>query len=108
MINGIPREGRHPSRADLADGRDGRRVLRISVDKKAQGFCGVWIHLFNSFEPPDSWIYLNAKPFTALSFWVRGQTGTEKMNLKLADASGCIQSDCSLQSGQKVVSFLTR
>jgi len=89
-------------------GGDGGRVLRISVDKKVQGFCGVWIHRFNSFEPLDSWTYLNAKPFTALSFRVRGQIGPEKMNLKLADASGCIQSDCSLQSGQKVVSFLTR
>ena len=79
---------RAPSRgaaAPVPDLRGGRysRVLRMQADRKAAGFCGVWLHLFNSsgLQPQ----FFDATQFKYLSFWVRGQVGGERLTIKLAD-----------------------
>ena len=74
------------SSVELADTRDGDRALRFTFNRKKEGYCGFWIQLFNSFDSPDERIYLDSSPFSALSFWVRGSAGGEKVMLKVADA----------------------
>jgi hypothetical protein len=81
------------AKAELADAKDGRRVLRLSMKKKSDGYCGLWIHLFNSAAPPQHRIYLDAKPFEALTFWIRGNQGGERMTVKLADADWVLKED---------------
>jgi hypothetical protein len=72
--------------AKLADTKDGDRALSFAFNKGNQGYCGLWIQLFNSFDPPQDRAYLNAKLFAAICFWIRGTTGREILTLKLADA----------------------
>jgi hypothetical protein len=74
------------SNAGLAETKDGDRVLNLAFDRRDKGYCGLWIQLFNSFDPVQDRVYLNAKPYAALSFWIRGMTGRESFTLKVADA----------------------
>ncbi|MEK7791428.1 MAG: hypothetical protein AAB309_07370, partial [Deltaproteobacteria bacterium] len=64
----------------------GGRSLKIIYEKKAQGFCGAWVHFFNMRKPPRERIYFNAAPYAWLSFWVRGEKGKEDVGIQLADA----------------------
>lgn len=73
--------------ADLAAGADGRRALRFRFTKQGAGFVGFWVHLFDFTSPPEARRYLDARPFTTLSFWVRGDRGGEQLLLKVADAA---------------------
>jgi len=60
------------------------RSLRIKVDRRDEGFCGVWLHLFN-FRDLETRKYFDARGYKYLSFWVRGKKGGEKFTIKLAD-----------------------
>jgi hypothetical protein len=81
------------SEATLAASPDGRQSLRLSVLRASEGFCGMWIHLFDFSQPPDAREYLDAAPFEVLSFWVRGETGDEEVLLKIADARWELKGD---------------
>jgi hypothetical protein len=78
---------RSPSNALAALGStsDGRRALQLSFDRRAEGFCGAWIHLFDYRDPPDQRRYLDAGGMATISFWVRGDQGGEEILLKVAD-----------------------
>jgi hypothetical protein len=84
-----------PSRAEatLAESPDGRRSLKLSMLRAAEGFCGMWIHLFDFGQPPDDREYLDATPFEVLSLWVRGETGDEEVLLKIADVGWELKGD---------------
>ena len=79
--------------ASLVAGTDGRRCLRLSFDKRDQGFCGLWIHLFNSSQSPASRIFFDSKPFSTLSFWIRAKSGRESVTLKIADSDWLARED---------------
>ncbi len=61
----------------------GGRSLRVSANREAAGFCGVWMHLFDFRAEPRK--YLDARDYVMLSFWVRGESGGEEFVVKLAD-----------------------
>ncbi|MGB2867813.1 MAG: hypothetical protein WBD36_05135 [Bacteroidota bacterium] len=86
---------REPSsaHAGLVAGNDGRRCLKLSFDKRDQGFCGLWIHLFNSSQAPASRIYFDSKPFSTLSFWIRVKAGRESVTIKVADSDWLARED---------------
>lgn len=79
---------RAPSRASgrLSRSPDGRRSLAIDFNRDPGGFCGLWVHLFDLGVPPAKRRYLDARAFSTLSFWIRGERGGERVLLKLADA----------------------
>jgi hypothetical protein len=77
-----------PSRgtATLAPAGDGRRALRLSCEVRQRGFCGLWVHLFDFRAHPRDRAYLDARSFSVLTFWIRGEKGGERLLIKLADA----------------------
>ena len=70
--------------ADVVRGRSGRS-LKVSVDRRAGGFGGVWL-TFYDFKHKGS-PYLDVRDYPYLSFWVRGERGGEQLTVKLADES---------------------
>lgn len=71
--------------AEYETSLDGRRALRLSYSKERDGFCGLWIHLFNTTAPSEERTYFDASAFSAISFWIRGSSSNEKLSLKIAD-----------------------
>ena len=57
--------------------------LAVQADRRATGYCGVWLQFFNFRAPQRQ--YFDARPYGYLSFWVKGQTGDERFTVKLAD-----------------------
>ncbi|MEK6565832.1 MAG: hypothetical protein AABZ41_03895 [Bacteroidota bacterium] len=86
---------REPSSAaaSIWDRMGARPALRLEFDKREAGFCGMWVHLFNSTAPLESRVYLDASPFDFISFWIRGTSEGEKIRFKLADASWELKED---------------
>jgi len=80
--------GKEPSsaRASLEAGPDGRRGLTLDFVKTPSGFCGMWTHLFDFKLPSEQRRYFDATSFSILTFWIRSQTGTERILLKASDA----------------------
>jgi len=74
------------ARASLQAGPDGRRGLTLDFLKTPSGFCGMWTHLFDLKLSADQRRYFDATPFSLLTFWIRGQTGAERILLKASDA----------------------
>ena len=74
------------ARASLQTGPDGRRSLTLDFAKMPAGFCGVWTHLFDLKLSAEQRRYFDATPFSLLTFWIRGKTGTERILLKASDA----------------------
>jgi hypothetical protein len=68
-----------------ADARLGHEGLgmRVTADRKAMGYCGVWIHFFDVRAHQHN--YFDASAFEYLSFWVKGAVGGERFKIKLAD-----------------------
>jgi hypothetical protein len=93
------------ARVTLKSADDGRRALTVDFSKAATGACGAWIHLFDFTRPAASRVYLNATPFSVLTFWVRGRRGGERILLKAADAAWEIKED-ALPLGE-VATFLS-
>ena len=89
---------RAPSRAQaaVATAADGRRALRLQFARQAEGYCGLWVHLFDFTAHPNQRRYLDSQPFSNLSFWVRGELGGEQLLLKIADAEMEQQEDAFL------------
>jgi len=74
------------ARASLQAGPDGRRGLTLDFAKTPAGFCGVWTHLFDFKQSVEQRRYFDADTFSLMSFWIRGETGTERILLKASDA----------------------
>ena len=64
-------------------GPSGRSLL-IDYDRRG-GYCGVWMHLYDSDLPPQSRTYLDVREFPYLSFWVRGMNGGEDVLVQMSD-----------------------
>ncbi|MDA2913206.1 hypothetical protein MYX77_04465 [Acidobacteriia bacterium AH_259_A11_L15] len=65
---------------------DGGKSLRGTYSKKGEGFCGFWVHLFETKKPPRERVYFDATPFHYLSFWVKGAQGDEDVTVQVADS----------------------
>lgn len=61
----------------------GDRCLKIEVDRQDTGFCGAWVHLFDMRRQERNSI--DASTWTWLSFRVRGETGGESFDVRVAD-----------------------
>lgn len=71
--------------ADVVRLPDGRRGLELHCDRRQTGFCGLWVQLYDFETPRASRAYLDTRPFSTFSFWVRGRQGGEELLLKVAD-----------------------
>lgn len=74
------------ARATLQRWDDGRRALTLDFARAGSGYCGMWIHFFDSKRPAAERVYLDTTPYSVLTIWVRGQKGNERLLLKAADA----------------------
>lgn len=68
-------------------------VLSLTYNKQAQGFCGLWLHLFDSSKPDPKRLYMDARPFQTLTFAIRGQRGGESCVLRVADRNWLLKED---------------
>ena len=68
--------------AEVCRGSDGRS-LRLEIDRRAAGFCGQWIHLFDM--RADAPTFFDARVYSHLSLWVKGERGGERFDVQLAD-----------------------
>ncbi len=59
------------------------RALRIKADRQDRGFCGAWMHLFD--DRPNQKNFFDSRPYTHLTFWVKGEHGKEAFTVRLAD-----------------------
>lgn len=70
----------------------GGRCLRVTGNRRDEGYCGVWLHLFD-FRAQGPRQYFDARDYNVLSFWVRGQKGGEPFTIKLADEDWIVKED---------------
>ncbi len=82
--------------ANVRRGRGGSS-LSVQADRRATGYCGVWLQFFNFRAPLRQ--YFDTRPFGYLSFWVKGQAGGEQFTVKLADGRW-IEKEDSLAVGE--------
>ncbi len=71
--------------------------LRIRADKQENGYCGVWLQFFDA--KPAKKSFFDARPYAYLSFWIRGQVGGERFQVKMSDRSWVAKED-SLEIGE--------
>ena len=78
---------RAPSQGALSIGPapDGTSSLAFSYQNQPPGFAGFWVHLFDFKAPPTERVFLDATPFTHLTFSIRGAKGDEDLVLQVAD-----------------------
>lgn len=79
------------------------RGLRIHADREPEGFCGMWMHFFDMDASQP--VYFDAEGYRYLSFWVKGEKGSEDFTIKLADSKWIARQD-SIALGP-VTDFLT-
>ncbi|EMI17061.1 hypothetical protein RMSM_06020 [Rhodopirellula maiorica SM1] len=90
---------RSPSFASALRVSDPRRgdsghSMRIKATKADAGFCGYWIHFFDMHALKPT--YFDARAYTHLSFWVRGERGGESFNIRLSDENWIAKEDSEL------------
>ena len=71
--------------------------LRIRADKREEGYCGVWFQFFDAKAAKKR--FLDARPYAYLSFWIRGQVGGERFQVKMSDRAWHEKED-SLELGE--------
>lgn len=64
---------------------DGDRSVRLAYSRGVDGYCGFWMHTFNSAAPGNERIYFDAARFQYLMVSIKGFTGREQLLLKVAD-----------------------
>ncbi|MDA2923639.1 hypothetical protein MYX65_03110 [Acidobacteria bacterium AH-259-L09] len=76
-----------PSQSAVTIGKapDGTPALIFSYRNKLPSFAGFWIHLFDFKKHPAARVFLDASPFTYLTFSIRGERGGEELLLQIAD-----------------------
>jgi len=57
--------------------------LLIQATQSEGGFCGLWMHLFETDKPQAK--YFDARDYDHLSFWVKGVRGGEQFTISLGD-----------------------
>ena len=67
--------------------------LCLTGEKREQGWCGFWLHLFDHKTGRD---WLDASSFDYLSIWIKGKTGNESVAIKVADQYWFGKDDSSL------------
>jgi hypothetical protein len=78
-----PAEGR----AAIAAAPDGVGGLNIECSGVATGFCGAWVQLFDARSRPQARRFLDARPFSALTFRVWSERPDDDVVIKVADAA---------------------
>lgn len=73
--------------ASLTMAPDSTRALLIDCSVEGTGFCGAWMHLFDFRLPPAEREFLDATPFSAITFWVWTDQPDDQVLLKVADAA---------------------
>jgi hypothetical protein len=63
----------------------GGRSLRLDYKREPEGFCGLWIRLLPYSPSGSTRLYLNARPFHYLSFWIRAEGEVKDVRVQLAD-----------------------
>ena len=78
---------RYPSKStvSITNTSDDISALTYYFENQSPGFSGFWIHFFDFKTPPDKRVFLDATPFTYLTFSFRGEKGNEKILLRMAD-----------------------
>ena len=78
---------RSPSESAVAIGQapDATPALIFSYSNTLPSFAGFWIHLFDFKQRPADRVFLDASPFTYLTFSIRGERGGEELLLQMAD-----------------------
>ncbi len=99
---------RAPSTASLAidPAPDGTPALTFGYRNRPPGFSGFWVHLFDFKRPPAERVFLDATPFEYLTFAIRGHTGSERLDLRMADRTWEMRED-SVRIGS-IASFFAR
>jgi hypothetical protein len=72
------------------------RGMKIAYRSRG-GPCGVWMHLFDESGPAAS-RYSDTREYPFLAFWVRGETGLEDAEVRMADPAWLARED-SLPAG---------
>jgi len=67
--------------------------LCLTGEKRADGWCGFWLHLFDDKNGRE---WLDATSFDYLSIWIKGKTGNESVAIKVADQYWYEKDDSSL------------
>ncbi|MBI4418012.1 MAG: hypothetical protein HY563_04490 [Ignavibacteriales bacterium] len=94
-----------PSAATFSHHVNGRDPLgRLEYTKQSSGYCGLWMHLFNSLSPKEERVYFDATRFASLQIRVRSYTKNERLLLKIADAAWNEEQDAVLVG--ELASFL--
>ena len=65
--------------------KDRVEAVAVTYYKGGKGYCGLWMHLFNSMAPRDLRRYVDATGYTHLLVAIRGVKGNERVQLKVAD-----------------------
>lgn len=78
---------RSPSQSAVTIGKapDATPALIFSYRNTLPSFAGFWIHLFDVKQHPADRVFLDASPFTYLTFSIRGERGDEELLLQIAD-----------------------
>ena len=78
---------RYPSKStvSITNTSDDISALTYNFENQSPGFSGFWIHFFDFKTPPSKQVFLDATPFTYLTFSFRGEKGDEKFQLRMAD-----------------------
>lgn len=78
---------KEPSKYSLAIEKspDNTPALAFFYTNTPPGFVGFWIHLFDFKEPPMKRVFLDASPFSYLTFSIRSEKGGEQLSLQMAD-----------------------
>lgn len=61
-------------------------VLRVTVHREEEGFCGVWMQFYPRSGPRQR--FVDAAPYRFLSFWIKGEKGGEDFEVQLVDDAG--------------------
>ena len=61
------------------------RSLKISYSKTDNGYCGVWMHLYDEERMEEQNRFLDVSDYPNLSFWVRGENGGENFAVQMAN-----------------------
>lgn len=78
---------RTPSFASLGYFPDpaGFRCLGLNYEVNSEGYCGMWMHLFNRELGEQARYFLDAGAFSCLVVWIRGEQGGERVLVKVSD-----------------------
>lgn len=78
---------KYPSNATVAiDKADvSNRALHFVYHNKAAGYAGFWIHLFHTPDPPDKRVFLDITGVEYITFFIRGDTAGQQIELRVAD-----------------------